>query len=150
MSKVTDFIAANWKSPIAIIIYVILGIVIVYFVGKWSGKFINKPNQLPKDTDWGASLTEAESQDVRRVTRELHDDMDNYWIAIGLSSRNDQVYIDLAKMSDKKFTAVYNDFNDQYLAEESGTLKKWIVDEYGLPGDTKTIILQKFNDNNLK
>lgn len=150
MSKFTDFIAANWKSPIAIVIYVILGIVIVYFVGKWSGKFVNKPNKLPSDTDWGAALTESEGQEVRRLSRALHDDMDSYLVSAGLRPRDNQAYIDLAKMNDKLFTAVYNDFNDQYLVEENGTLKDWINDEWGLPGNTKTIILQKFNDLNLK
>lgn len=150
MSKVTDFIAANWKSPIAIVIYVVLGILIVYFVGKWSGKFVNKPNKLPNDTDWGSALTEEEGRKVRTMSRDLHDDMDSYLVAVGFKQRNNQVYIDLAKINEKLFTAVYNDFNDEYLKEEKGTLKQWIADEYGLPSNTQTIILQKFNDWNLK
>lgn len=144
-----NFILKYYKHPIAIVLYVAIGIVIIYFIGKYAGSFINKPNELPKDKDWGTALTTEESQKVRRIVSELFDDMDSYLVSIGARARNEQVYLDLINCNDKLFTAVYNDFNDLHLKDEKGTLKTWINDEYGIDGTSKNLLMNRFNNLNL-
>lgn len=149
MSKITSFISQNYKHPIAIVIYIIIIAIIIYYVGKSRGAFSNKPNELPKDKGWGKDLTSDQSNFVRQTVARLFGDMDSYLVSVGLRPRDSQVYTDFSGMDDRLFTATYNDFNDLYLKEEKGTLKEWIDDEAGLDGSVKKIIMQKFARLNL-
>lgn len=151
MNSFTLFIGKYWKSPVAIMIYVIVIAIIIYYIGKSMGKFSNTPNPLPKDDGSGAgTINEFEAQFIRQTVERMHYDLDSYLVASMLSNRDNQVYVDFSTMSDTLFVATYNDFNNLYLKEDKGTLKTWISDEYGLDGDVQTIIMQRFAKLNLK
>ncbi len=154
MDKFIEFVKEYWKSPAAIIIYIILGILIIYNWGRIKGAIINKPTKLPSDKGWGGDLTAAESENIRRLSQRLYRDMDSYMVSAGLKARDIEAYKQLLGMSDTEFVGVYNDFNDLYLKEEKGTLTQWIYDEsftftLGASGDLRDTILEKMEKLNL-
>lgn len=152
MNKITSFISKYWNHPIALTIYSIILIYIIYRIGKNKGAV--KPNTLPNDTDWGGGLTPSEGTNVRAISERLYRDMDNAWVWVG-ASRDCEAYQQFLGLSDTLFTAVYNDFNDLYYSKGDGTLKEWISDESfsgtrGCSGDIKDAILKRMDKLNLK
>ena len=152
MNKITSFISAYWKHPVALFIYAAIAIYIIYRVGQSKGTF--KGNKLPKETDWGAALTEVQSENIRRISQRLFRDMDSYYVSVGLKDRDVEVYKQLLALDGNEFKGVYNDFGDLYFNKNKGTLYKWIYDEsftytLGASGDLRETILEKMEKLNL-
>lgn len=111
-------------SSIAVVIFITL-IITLYFVGRKQGKkSVTDGNRgkLPKETDWGNTLSETESVDIKRIAEALHADMKG----ISMFKRNEAIYYEYCNCSDRVFIGVANYFADQYGA----SLAKWIDDEY--------------------
>lgn len=144
MNKVTTFITTYYKHPIAIGIYIIIGIVVIYFILK-----AVKPKEDPKtNIDWDKNLTPEEKIVVAERAERLFNDMDSVLVLVGLNARDVQAYIDLANMNDKLSTAVYKNYN-QIFMKGKGSLTTSISNEKNLPGETKQIILDRFARLNL-
>lgn len=155
MDKFIKFVKENWKSPVAIGLYILIAVLIIYNWGRIKGSTVNKPNKLPKETDWGKDLTEKESEDISKLAQRLWRDMDSYLVSASLKPRDVEAYVTLLSQPDRDTVGTYNYFNDLYYSQEDGTLKDWIYDEsftytHGASGDLKTAILQKFDRLNLK
>jgi hypothetical protein len=120
------------KATIYVIaIVAIIGIfVAVYFMGRKSAKMKIEQVPLPTDQPGGEKLTGADASLVRTISVALHDDMKG-WNIFG---HNAKPYNDFLQLSDTLFVAVYNDFDNLYAQENSGTLRKWISSEYGYYG----------------
>ena len=153
MKEVTSFITKYWKHPIALVIYGLIIIYIIYRLGKSSGTV--KPNTVPSDKNWGKDLTNIESTNIRRIVQRLYRDMDNNWVSMGIADRDTEVYKQLMNLSNTEFTGVYNDFNDLYFDKGEGTLADWIYDEsftftWGASGDLRETLIERFEKLNLK
>lgn len=106
------------KILIGVVIFVIL--YIIYRQGVKSGA-LGKPKKAKIPTDL-VNITGAE---VRRISTSLYDDMDGFnW-----SGHAPEPYEELSRLNDASLTAVYNDFNDQYINLEEGTLYEWLQAE---------------------
>lgn len=105
----------------AVVLGVIAVFVIVIVCIKKFSKVKNVP--LPKDTNWGRTLTEVESNDVVRIADALHKDMSgwNIW------GHDQRVYQEYSMTTDKVFVAVANYFAEKYGNGEN--LAQWIADE---------------------
>lgn len=135
----------NKANPRDIIIgsSVILGIVAVFIIvmvliKKFSGV---KEVALPRDTNWGKSLTDVEEDQVIRLADAMHFDM-NGWNIWG---HDQSIYQEYAMTSDKVFVATANHFAAKY--GEGENLAQWIKDEaFTFSSLTDGIIsrLQKF------
>jgi len=99
-------------------IALLLGGIFVYYKGKSS----NDMEHVALPSEKG-ELTGDEKIKIRDYTLKLHDDLTSYGL------RNYRLYQDLLIESDRLLVAVYNDFNDMYSKEDSGTLRKWMNDE---------------------
>ncbi len=102
-----------------VLLIVILIIVIVVIARK---KKIEKV-PLPKETDWGRSLSDVEEAQVVRLTDALYQDMKGW----NLGGHDKSIYQELSSTSDKVFVAVANYFGEKYGDGES--LAQWIKDE---------------------
>lgn len=114
------------KKTTKIYLYVAVAVIFVGFLLYWWGKQKNTIEQapLPNELPGMTGLTEAEAKQVRALAVNLHDEMK------GVSyNRNNAPFKQLSESSDKLFVATYNDFNNLYASEGSGTLKGWINDE---------------------
>ena len=122
---------------------VILGIVAVFVIVMVLIKKFSKTKDvaLPKDTDWGRSLTDAEQDQVIRLADAMHFDM-NGWNIWG---HDKSVYQEYSMTTDKVFVATANYFAEKYGDGEN--LAQWIKDEaFAFSSLTDSIIsrLQKF------
>lgn len=153
MNQITAFITKYWKHPIALIIYAIIIIYIIYKWGKSEGDV--KPSELPNETDWGKDLTTSQSDEIRRIADRLYRDMDSYLVSVSMQKRDIQAYKDFLTLPEREFVGVSNDFNDRYYTEDDGKLYQWIMDEsftytFGASGDIREAILEKMEKYNLK
>ena len=122
---------------------VILGIVAVFIIVMVLIKKFSKVKNvaLPKDTNWGRSLTDVEQDQVIHLADALHYDM-NGWNVWGHDS---SIYREYSMTSDKVFVATANYFAEKYGDGEN--LAQWIKDEaFTFSSLTESIIsrLQKF------
>lgn len=152
MNKIGAFISKYYKHPVAIGLYILILILIIYNWGKIKGSF--KARKPPKDTDWGKDLTEAESQKVRGLSQRLFRDMDSWAVSSGFKDRDCDAYQELVNIPEKLLVAVYNDFNDLYYEKGDGTLYDWINDESfsltaGCSNQLKETVLRKMEQYNL-
>ena len=76
---------------------------------------------LPKQTDWGATLSDVESDTIVRIAEALYDDMKG----LNVFSRNSDVYYELNSASDRVLVGVSNYFSDRY----GGSLYEWLDGE---------------------
>ena len=123
----------------AVILGIVAVFVIVIILIKKFGKVKDVP--LPKDTNWGRTLSEAESTDVVRIADALHFDM-NGWNVWG---HEKSIYQEYSMTTDKVFVAVANYFAEKYGDGEN--LAQWIKDEaFAFSSLTDSIIsrLQRF------
>jgi hypothetical protein len=153
MEKVTAFISKYWKHPVAIGIYILIAIYIIYKIGKSKGT--SAPSKLPNETSWGQDLTQTEATNIRRLVERLHRDMTDYWVSSGFKDRDVEAYMQWLQLNDKEFVAVSNDFNDLYYDEGDGNLYQWLFDESftltaGASGDLRETLLQRMEKHNLK
>lgn len=100
-------------------VIIILVIVIIVLAKKKKASTV----KLPKDTIWGASLTDEESAIVVRIADGLYKDMKG----LNVFSRNYQIYQEYSTTSDKIFVAVANYFAEAYGDGEN--LAQWIKGE---------------------
>src|SRR3990172_6596685 len=153
MDKITTFISQNWKHPVAIALYVVLGIVIIYVVLNKFGVFDENGSDGSGNTDtppppaWELGLTPEEKLVVSERSERLFKDMDSTIVGLGLSPRDVQVYIDLANLNDKMTKAIHEHFGKNFGGGKP--LGIWIADESNLPGSTQTIIGDKLKRLNL-
>ena len=122
---------------------VILGIIAVFIIVMVLIKKFSKVKDvpLPKDTNWGRTLTEVESSDVVRIADAMYSDMSgwNIW------GHNKSIYQEYSMTTDKVFVGVANYFAEKYGDGEN--LAQWIKDEaFAFSSLTDSIIsrLQKF------
>ncbi len=101
-----------------IVAVVIIIVVACYYYGRKSAKVDNLTN-LPNETDWGAALSDAESEEVRVCALELYNDLKG---AHFLSSRDDTPYDKMNVMSDRLLVAVANQFKSAYCAEDESII----------------------------
>lgn len=146
--KIGDFISKYWKHPIALFLYAIIIILIVYNWGKVKGSF--KGKKPPKDTDSGKGLTDQESEQVSLLVGRLYRDMDSYMVSSGFKDRDVDAYKQLLGLDDRMFISVYNYFGELYFKEGNGTLREWIDGESftfttGASGDLREAILEKMD-----
>ncbi len=137
------------KKQVYIPLIVIAIILVIYFSGKKAGKQKaegeGKNQPLPNQTDWGKSLTEPESKEIRRIALALKNSMEGInWFGHSAKPYNDFLLLD-----DRFFIAVYNDFADI----SKGNLREWLKGEtytWNDPaGKVVPLILEKFNKLNL-
>lgn len=155
MNKVTAFISQNWKHPVAIALYVVIGIVIIYFVLKQFGVFDDDgadgadggDKTPPPPPAWEIGLTPEEKKVVSETSERLFNDMDSTIVGLGLSTRDVQAYINLANLNDKLTKAIHEHFGKNFGGGKP--LGMWIADESNLPGSTQTIIGDKLKRLNL-
>lgn len=111
---------------VSIIVVILIALIItLYFVGRKQGKKAateGNKGELPQETDWGKSLTDVESSDIKRIAEALHKDMKG----ISLFTRNEAIYYEYINSTDRVFVGVANYFADQY----GESLAKWIDEEY--------------------
>ena len=122
---------------------VILGIVAVFVIVMVLIKKFTKVQdvELPKDTDWGRTLTDVEQDQVMRLADALHFDM-NGWNIWG---HDRSIYQEYSMTTDKVFVATANYFASKYGDGEN--LAQWLKDEaFAFSALTDSIIsrLQKF------
>lgn len=60
--------------------------------------------------------------------------------AFSLPITKAKIYDKLLVLSDAQLTAVYNEFNNQYFQENSGTLTAWINDEWSKPSNSDSLL----------
>lgn len=109
-------------GAVAIVVIIILVIVVVALVKKKKAETV----KLPKDTIWGAGLTDEESDTIVRIANELYKDMKGW--NISPFDRNHQIYYEYSTTSDKIFVAVANYFAEKY--GNGKNLAQWINGEY--------------------
>lgn len=118
-------------------------VLVIYFIVKKSKDAGTVA--LPKETDWGRSLTDYQSEQIARIAKALYEDM-NGWNVWG---HNSSVYEEYAACNDVIFVGVANYFADKYGKGEN--LAKWLDDEaYGTLSSTVDAIksrLASFNIN---
>ncbi len=117
--------SSGWQKPLIIsatvlIIVIIVVIVVVHLIRKSK----QAKAALPEQTDWGSSLTEAESADIQRITNALYQDMKG----ANVFSRNVDIYTEYAATSDRVFVGVANYFAEKYGDGEN--LAQWMDSEY--------------------
>ncbi len=125
---------------------VLLGVVAVFIIVMvLIKKFAkNKTVALPKDTVWGSSLTDTESDTVVRLTDAIYSDMSG-WNLLG---HNKSIYQEYNMTTDKVFVATANYFAEKYGDGEN--LAQWLKDEaFAFSSLTDSIInrLAKFGIN---
>lgn len=117
--------SSGWQKPLIISVTVLIIVVILVIV---TVHLIRKSKQakaaLPEQTDWGSSLTAAESADIQRITDALYQDMNG----VNVFSRNVQIYTEYAATSDRIFVGVANYFADKY--GDGKNLAEWMDSEY--------------------
>lgn len=96
-------------------------VLIIYFIVKKSKDAGTVA--LPKETDWGRSLTDYQSDQIARIAKSLYEDMKGYnaW------GHNSSIYEEYAATDDIIFVGVANYFADKYGKGEN--LAKWLDDE---------------------
>lgn len=121
----TQFLLKH-KKPLGITLAVIALVLFIYLMGRRSAKRVigQKARRLPKDKDWGKSLSEEDSQLVRRIAAGLHEDMDG----LNVFTRKIDRWEEYQELNDELFIAVYNDFNEAY--GEGDTLREWVESEH--------------------
>ena len=133
--QITKLLAAKKKITIYVIVAVVLAVAIffVYRAGRKKATVEQAP--LPDDTPEGAIPTPLDVNIVREMSASLYSDMKgwNFW------NRDQEVYKRYAQSSDRMFVAVYNDFNNQYISDDNGTLRQWLDDEI-VSGEGDTLI----------
>lgn len=125
---------------------VILGIIAVFVIVMVLIKKFSKVQNvaLPKDTNWGRTLTDVEEEQVIRLADALHFDM-NGWNIWG---HDKSIYQEYSMTTDKVFVATANYFASKYGDGEN--LAQWIKKEaFTFSSLTDSIIsrLQKFGIN---
>ena len=122
------FLLKYWKQ-IAITLAITFILIYIWYRGKAAGesgqpKFV----EVPQDIFSGSGTLLVDSNKVRRIATELHNDMEDgaWWLGAGHEER---IYEEFAALSDSEFVSVYNDFNERYFSEGEGTLWQWIDDE---------------------
>lgn len=115
----------------SVFVAVILAMVIAIIILR-KRNAASAPAVLPSETDWGKTLTEAESSTVKRIADALYNDLKGVgW------TRNNNIYIEYSQVSDRIFVGVANYFAEQYGKGES--LYEWIDSEWWLmTGTMKT------------
>lgn len=79
--------------------------------------------ELPKDTDWGNQLSDAESETVFRIAQALHNDM----TGLNWNGHTTAVYTEYAATSDRIFVAVAKYFEERWGRGEN--LATWLDNE---------------------
>ena len=97
----------------------LIALVIYFIVRKKDAETV----VLPKETDWGRTLTDFQSDQIARLAKLLYEDMKG-WNAWGHSSH---VYEEYAATDDVIFVGVANYFAEKYGKGEN--LAKWLDDE---------------------
>lgn len=138
------------KIYIIISLIVVAGGLILYFIGRKASSIQQAP--LPEENE---TIDAAAVAKIRRIANALHEDMDGVnWI-----NRDKAIYKEMLSLSNSIFVSVYNDFNKLFEAENKGTLKQWIEDEYFFNFVTgaslefrslKNALIERFNTLNLK
>lgn len=109
-----------WKK-IVVGLVILLIIYIIYRQGKKSGELGKVKNtDIPIDVYNGGNVL-VDGAKIREMSTLLHDDMKGvnvFW--------NDDLFQNLAKLSDSELVALDNDFNERYYNEGEGTFKEWI------------------------
>ncbi len=96
-------------------------VLVIYFIVKKS-KDVGTV-ALPKETEWGKTLTDYQSDQIARIAKGLYEDMKGY-NAWGHSS---SIYEEYAATDDVIFVGVANYFAEKYGKGEN--LAKWLDDE---------------------
>lgn len=112
-------------SLIVLAVLLVLG-VSTFFIGKYIGKKNEKTGnkgKIPTETDWGTTLTAAESAAAQTHAQALYKDMKglNIW------KRDIKIYTDFLAAPDRVFVAAANYFNDNY--GKGDNLAQWIDSE---------------------
>ena len=76
---------------------------------------------MPQETDWGQTLTDVESSDIKRIADALYADMKG----LNVIERNSNIYVEYAQTDDRIFVGVANYFADQH----GESLASWIKGE---------------------
>jgi len=114
------------KGWMFVTVFVIIIVLVIFFWGRKTGKNKFNPAELPNKEKWGKELTPTEAAKVRSISGALHDDLSGYrW----LKTFDIDTWREFLGLDDRMFTAVYNDYSSQYLAE-GGTLKQVFRDEW--------------------
>ena len=105
-------------GAVALVIFILIIVIVIISRKKQAEKA-----PLPKQTDWGRTLTDVEEAQVIRLTDGLYEDMKgwNIW------GHNESVYTEYSQTTDRVFVAVANHFGEKYGNGES--LAQWMKDE---------------------
>lgn len=105
----------------AALLGVIIVLVVVIIVLKRRQKV--QTAVLPQQTDWGKTLTDDESAEIKRIADALYKDMKG----LNIFSRNHAIYAEYNMTNDRVFVGVANYFAQVYGNGES--LAQWMKDE---------------------
>jgi len=132
MSK-DNFILKMWERSPIMTLLVACGIGFgIYQVNK--KLFQNrppKPKRLPKNEGI------PEGWEALPLATELYNALKGTF-TLPITKR--EKYSKLISLTDAQLTAVYNEFNNQYFNEGSGTLTAWINDEWSKPSNSEELL----------
>ena len=117
-------------KKVAIFTAIALVLFYIWYSGKKSG-MMGKPTTVPVPEDFitydeaGNITSQSDGGKIRRLSTQMHDEMNSTW-----GSAAHAPFTEFSQLSDTNFTLVYNDFNERFNSEGSGTLKQWIIDAY--------------------
>lgn len=104
----STIVTRKWFVPVVVIVLAIITILVIYYLGKRSGKKQNEYLTPPNETGWGGNLTPTESNKVKQMTNDIYEDIYSWQVSAGWKQRNCDVYKDLVSESDKITVAVAN------------------------------------------
>lgn len=119
MKKAADIKGILIGASALLLVIIILVIVVVVLVRKNKAQTV----VIPQHTDWGKTLTNEESNTVKRIGDALYEDMKG----LNLFSRNEAIYVEYNNSNDRIFVGVANYFAEAYGNGES--LAQWMKDE---------------------
>lgn len=118
---------------IGVVLLILIALIIV--VAVLAKKRKEKTVPLPKDTDWGRTLTDVESAQVVRLADALYKDMKGW----NIGGHDKPTYQEYSGTTDKVFVAVADYFAQKY--GEGKNLAQWIDEEqYAFHNLTDSII----------
>lgn len=115
----TDIKGILIGSAAVLAVVIVLVVVIVVLVRRRKAETA----VLPQETDWGKTLTDTESANIKRIADALYKDLKGIaWL------RNSDLYVEYAQTSDRVFVGVANYFAQTYGNGES--LYQWLDSEW--------------------
>ncbi len=119
MKKASDIQGILIGSAVLLAVIIILVIVVVVLVRKKKAQ----TTVLPQQTNWGKTLTDEESDTIKRIADALYEDMKG----LNVFNRNEAIYVEYNNSNDRIFVGVANYFAQVYGNGES--LAQWMKDE---------------------